>query len=141
MKNRGRLCDLLMLPGVTPVHKGLTPSGEFFSKRTIFAIQGAHSGKCKGPQDLKSALCFLSLIKSIPMTLKRIYEIDNNNQLIITLPDDFKDIKRVLVTVDDAIDTKTSKLELLKQAASDPLFLSDIREISDDFSHIDAETL
>ena len=75
------------------------------------------------------------------MTLKRIYEIDNNNQLIITLPDDFKDIKRVLVTVDDAIDTKTSKLELLKQAASDPLFLSDIREISDDFSHIDAETL
>lgn len=75
------------------------------------------------------------------MTLKRIYEIDNNHQLIITLPDDFKDVKRVLVTIDDDIDSKSSKLELLKQAAFDPLFLSDIKEINEDFNRIDSETL
>ena len=75
------------------------------------------------------------------MTLKHIYEISNNNQLIITLPDTFKNKKRVLVTVDDLIDSKTLKMELLKQASNDPLFLSDIKEINDDFNHIDSETL
>ena len=75
------------------------------------------------------------------MTLKRIYELNNSNELIIQLPENFKNIKRVLVTVEDSIDSKVSKLELLKKASSDLLFLSDIKEINDDFNNIDGETI
>ena len=31
-------CDLLMLPGVTPAHKGLTPSGLSFVQRTLLNL-------------------------------------------------------------------------------------------------------
>jgi len=31
-------CDLLMLPGVTLVHKGLTPSGLSFIQRTLLSL-------------------------------------------------------------------------------------------------------
>ncbi|MGB3077943.1 MAG: hypothetical protein WBB31_02605 [Saprospiraceae bacterium] len=75
------------------------------------------------------------------MTIKRIYEINSNNQVVINLPDDFKHSKRVLVTVEDSIDNRASKLEFLKQASIDPLFLSDIMEINEDFSHIDSEVI
>ncbi|MBK9984720.1 MAG: hypothetical protein IPP15_20550 [Saprospiraceae bacterium] len=75
------------------------------------------------------------------MTIKRIYEINSKNQVVINLPDDFKHSKRVLVTVEDSIDNMASKLELLKQASIDPLFLSDIMEINEDFSHIDSEVI
>ncbi|MGB3079210.1 MAG: hypothetical protein WBB31_09060 [Saprospiraceae bacterium] len=75
------------------------------------------------------------------MTIKRIYEINSKNQVVINLPDDFKHSKRVLVTVEDSIDNMASKLELLKQASIDPLFLSDIMEINEDFSHIDSEAI
>lgn len=89
--------------------------------------------------NLNLTRCFLYSNKLFPMTIKHIYEINNNNQLIITLPDTFKNKKKVLVTVDDLIDSKAFKLELLKQASNDPLFLSDIKEINDDFNHIDNE--
>ncbi len=75
------------------------------------------------------------------MTIKRIYEINGNNQLVINLPDDFKHSKRVLVTVEDSMDTKATKIELLKQASIDPIFLSDIMEINEDFSQIDSEVI
>lgn len=31
-------CHLLMLPGVTPAHKGLAPSGLFFIQRTLLNL-------------------------------------------------------------------------------------------------------
>ena len=74
------------------------------------------------------------------MTLRRIVDIINN-QLIITLPENFRGKKKVLVTVDDSISTNDEKLLLLKNAASDPLFLADIKEIGNDFGSIDHETL
>ena len=64
-----------------------------------------------------------------------------NNQLIINLPEEFRNKKKVLVIVDDTIDSKTEKLTLLKQAASDPLFIADIKAVNDDFGDIDHETL
>ena len=65
----------------------------------------------------------------------------NNNQVIVTLPADFGNKKQVTVVIDDEVDTKAQKLELLKQAVNDPLFLADIKEIHQDFDSIDHETL
>ena len=65
----------------------------------------------------------------------------NNNQVIVTLPTDFNGKKQITVILDDQVDTKAQKLEQLKSASSDPLFLADINEIHKDFDLIDHETL
>jgi hypothetical protein len=75
------------------------------------------------------------------MTFEKTYELNNKKQLIIRLPDSFKSKKRVKVTVEDADDDKASKIALLKKASKDPLFLSDIQEIQDDFKYADSEDL
>ncbi len=64
-----------------------------------------------------------------------------NNQVIVTLPPDFTDKKQVTIYVDDQVDVKSQKLEALKIASKDPLFLADIQEIHQDFDSIDHETL
>jgi hypothetical protein len=74
------------------------------------------------------------------MSLKNIYEV-NDNQLIINLPKEFKNKMKVLVTIDDITDSYASKLLLLKQAATDPLFLADVEEVRNDFDPIDNEAL
>lgn len=75
------------------------------------------------------------------MTFEKTYELNNKRQLIIRLPDSFKSKKRVKVTVEDADDDKATKIALLKKASKDPLFLSDIQEIQDDFKYADSEDL
>jgi len=65
----------------------------------------------------------------------------NNNQVIITLPPDFSKRKQVTVVVDDHVDTKAQKLEQLKIASVDPLFLADIKDVHLNFDAIDYETL
>lgn len=74
------------------------------------------------------------------MTYRQVCNV-NNNQVIITLPADFKGKKQVTVVVDDLVDTKIQKLAMLKNASEDPLFLADIAEIQHDFDSIDNETL
>ena len=74
------------------------------------------------------------------MTIRKIVDLINN-QLILTLPEGFRGKKKVLVIVDDSIENTSEKISLLKQAATDPLFLADIKEINDDFGSIDHETL
>ncbi len=74
------------------------------------------------------------------MTFRQVCDI-TNNQVLINLPADFKDKKQVTVVVDDAIDSKSKKLDLLKQALTDPLFLADVKEIHTDFDAADNETL
>ena len=74
------------------------------------------------------------------MSHRNIYEV-NDNQLIINLPKEFKNKMKVLVTVDNLTDSRAAKLLLLKQAATDPLFLSDVEEVSNDFDLIDSENL
>lgn len=75
------------------------------------------------------------------MTFERTYEVKNNNQLVIKLPDSFKSKKRVRVIIEDIDEDKNSKIESLRRAAKDPLFLSDVQEIQDDFQYSDKETL
>ena len=74
------------------------------------------------------------------MTYRQVCNV-NNNQVIITLPADFKGKKQVTVVVDDLVDTKIQKLAMLKNASEDPLFLADIAEVQHDFDSIDNETL
>ncbi len=74
------------------------------------------------------------------MTFKIVCPV-NDNQVIVTLPPDFSDKKQVTVYVDDLVDVNSLKLEELKMAANDPLFLADILEVQHDFDSIDHETL
>lgn len=64
-----------------------------------------------------------------------------DNQVILTLPPDFKNRKEVTVFIDDQVDTKALKLEALMVASNDPLFLTDIKEVQEDFNLIDHETI
>ncbi|TLV03494.1 hypothetical protein [Dyadobacter luticola] len=74
------------------------------------------------------------------MTYKIVCPVQNN-QVIVTLPPDFRNKKQVTIYVDDEIDIRSQKLDIMKIAAKDPLFLADIREIHADFDSIDNETL
>lgn len=74
------------------------------------------------------------------MTLKKVYQI-TGSELVIHLPDTFRDKKKVLVVIDDSIDTVDKKLDLLKKAAFDPVFLKDVKEISEDFAAVENESL
>lgn len=66
------------------------------------------------------------------MTLRQVYTV-KNNRLVIDLPAGMRGRKKVLVTVEDALDEREEKLLLMAQAASDPLFLADVKEVADDF--------
>jgi len=73
------------------------------------------------------------------MAYKKTYDVQKNNQLVINLPDRFRSRKRVKVTIEDIEEDRDEKISLLKKAASDPIFLSDIAEIDSDFLHSDNE--
>ncbi len=73
------------------------------------------------------------------MIVKQIYNTGNKKHLMINLPDNFQKKRQVLVVLDDSIDTKTEKLELMKSAKSDPLFQADIEAIASDFHTIDLD--
>lgn len=75
------------------------------------------------------------------MTYKKTYEVKKNNQLIIELPDQFKMKKKVMVIIEDIDDEQEDKIDLMKKASNDPLFLADIAEISADFENIDKESI
>lgn len=74
------------------------------------------------------------------MTYRQVCKV-NNNQVTIILPEDFKGKNQVIVVVDDQVESKVKKMELMKLASSDPLFQLDIKEIQQDFDSIDHETL
>ena len=74
------------------------------------------------------------------MTFRQVCKV-TNNQVVVNLPPNFVNKQQVTVVIDDVIDTKSQKLEQLKDALNDPLFLADIKEIQNDFDSIDHETL
>jgi hypothetical protein len=71
------------------------------------------------------------------MTFTKTYNIQENNQLIIQLPNKFKLKRQVRVIIEDVDDEEMEKINLLKQASQDPLFLEDIAETNADFENID----
>jgi hypothetical protein len=73
------------------------------------------------------------------MTVKQKYRI-KGDQLIIDLPEDLKSSgKEIMVTIEDISESKMDKMELMKKAANDPLFLKDIEEVTVDFEITDLE--
>jgi hypothetical protein len=62
------------------------------------------------------------------------------NRVVIALPPYFLENKEVTIIVDDALDVRSEKMNLLRKAAQDPMFLADIREIQEDFEDIDPDT-
>jgi hypothetical protein len=74
------------------------------------------------------------------MKVQQVFEVVEN-QIVITLPEGFEGKKKLLITIDDRVDEYLKKIELLKKAATDPLFLSDIQEVEEDFNFVDNEQL
>ena len=73
------------------------------------------------------------------MTYSQLYKV-TDTQLVITLPAGFKN-KQVLVTIEDKPLICNDKIALMKLAAKDPLFLSDLKDVTDDFEGIEHETI
>jgi hypothetical protein len=74
------------------------------------------------------------------MTFEKAYDI-HNNQLVINLPEKFKTRKRVKVIIEDIDEERELKIEMLKKATKDPLFLADIADVNSDFEYSDRELL
>jgi len=46
-----------------------------------------------------------------------------------------------VVSVSDTFSNEENKLDLIREAANDPLFLEDMDSIMDDFKHVDSENI
>ena len=79
---------------------------------------------------MKALIGYICINKFNHMIVKQIYNTKNKSQLIIKLPENFIGKDRILVVLDDSVDTKAQKMALMKKASKDPLFLADITEIS-----------
>ena len=75
------------------------------------------------------------------MIVKQVYTIKNKSYLMISLPENFRTKKQILVVLDDSVDNRTAKLDLMKKACKDPLFIADIDAVSKDFKHIDNDII
>jgi len=75
------------------------------------------------------------------MTFVRTYDVQKTNRLIIDLPERFKSKKKIRVIIEDVDENRALKINQLKRAASDPLFLSDIAEASADFENADHDLI
>lgn len=73
------------------------------------------------------------------MIEKRIYQTKNKKQLVIRIPEKFRDKNKLLIVIDDSVDSRSEKMKLMRKASDDHLFKSDIEEISNDFKHSDRE--
>jgi len=75
------------------------------------------------------------------MAFEKTYDVKKNNQLIINLPERFKSIKKGRVIIEDSDEIRAAKIALLKKASTDPLFISDMAEITSDFEHSDIKLI
>jgi|TARA_R100000027_G_C2197850_1_gene78969 hypothetical protein len=71
---------------------------------------------------------------------KKKYKV-KDNQLIIDLPNTFDEISSVIVTIEEDLNDHQKKIELMKKASKDPLFLADIKEVNNDFKFADSDAL
>jgi len=73
------------------------------------------------------------------MKVTQVYEV-SNNQIVILLPDSFKNQKSVRVTLENTMSRK-EKLSLLRSASKDPMFLADVQSVQSDFEGVEFENL
>ncbi len=81
----------------------------------------------------------ISLLKTKCMTFEQTYELGKGNELLIKLPENFRQGKKVRVVVEEIDINRNQKIKMLEGAANDPLFHADVQEICEDFKHVDAE--
>ena len=67
------------------------------------------------------------------MSIEQIVDVPESGNLFIQLPDDLKKKKQVKVIIEDVDEDREAKIALLRQAATDPLFLADMEEVNKDF--------
>ena len=75
------------------------------------------------------------------MAFEKTYDVKKNNQLIINLPERFKSIKKGRAVIEDSDEIRAAKIALLKKASTDPVFISDMAEITSDFEHSDIKLI
>ena len=73
------------------------------------------------------------------MIVKQIYNTDHKKQILVDQPESFSKKNRVLIVLDDSVDSNGEKMERMKRAKNDPLFKADIEDVSNDFRAIDNE--
>ena len=73
------------------------------------------------------------------MTWTKVIDMQKD-QLILDLPDTFRS-KKVRVVVEDIGESWATKMQLMKLAQNDPLFLADLEEVQTDFDFTDNESL
>lgn len=67
------------------------------------------------------------------MSIEQIIDVPANGRLTIQLPSSLKNSKQVKVVINNVDDRLESKISLLKNAAADKDFLSDLDEVNKDF--------
>lgn len=74
--------------------------------------------------------------------VKRLYTIPESRELTIKIPDyiPVNEKAEIILLFKISPDVRKKKIELMKQAMHDPLFLEDLNEIGDDFKHVDNES-
>ena len=75
------------------------------------------------------------------MQHKKMYSVAGSKQLTIDLPESFQGKDQVLIIIDDKETQKDDKINRLKEALNDPLFMADLHEVNQDFDAIDRESL
>lgn len=73
------------------------------------------------------------------MTWTKVIDVQKD-QLILNLPDTFRS-KKVRVVVEDIGESWEAKMQRMKLAQDDPLFLADLDEVQTDFNFSDNELL
>jgi hypothetical protein len=73
------------------------------------------------------------------MKITQIYGV-KDNQVVIQLPDSFKNQKTVKITLEEASPGKDKRDRMLA-SQHDPLFQADIKSVQDDFNGIEFENL
>ncbi len=73
------------------------------------------------------------------MIEKQIYKTNNKSKITINIPEKFRNKKKLLIVIDDSIDSEKDKIELMKKAANDQLFIDDIEQVTEDFKHTDKD--
>ncbi len=72
------------------------------------------------------------------MSIEQIIDVPPNGQLTIQLPSSLKEKRRVKLIINEIDDSLENKILLLKKAAQDKDFLSDLEEVNKDFGFVES---
>ena len=81
----------------------------------------------------------LTLVKIFIMSIEQIVDVTDSGLLTIQLPPTLLNNKKVKVIINDIDDTLDNKINLLKKASLDKEFLSDLKEVNNDFEFAESD--